>query len=243
MLCLDNFELFFDQQSLAQLGSLSSWLFLWPKMIENGRKQPKKCRKHSKRPKSQKKIAAATKPRALCHSHRRCGEALAAVAAAAMAAAPKRPAVGEPADSPTPAVKRLRDEESAQAAPEPEIRTIDYGQITAGMAGGGWLTTIPRQITPRQEKLFATLFSAVAFVSVVSGTVMPVTPPTGTRQLAEAETLGIYSNAHDDRLLVGVGDWRRAGARDLDGRAAARELLRPQPVRLPPEHERRPAIV
>ena len=44
---------------------------------------------------------------------------------------------------------------------------------------------------------------------------MPVTPPTGTRQLAEAETLGIYSNAHDDRLLVGVGDWRRAGARDL----------------------------
>ena len=112
--------------------------------------------------------------------------------AAPMAAAPKRPAVGEPADSPTTAVKRLRDEESAQAAPEPEIRTIDYGQITAGMAGGGWLTTTPRQITPRQEKLFATLFSAVAFVSVVSGAVMPVTPPTGTRQLAEAETLGIY---------------------------------------------------
>ena len=150
---------------------------------------------------------------------RRPGEGVEArsyqMVAAPMAAAPKRPAVGEPADSPTPAVKRLRDEESAQAAPEPEIRTIDYGQITAGMVGGGWLTTTPRQITPRQEKLFATLFSAVAFVSVVSGTVMPVTPPTGTRQLAEAEILGIYSNAHDDRLLVGVGDWRRAGARDL----------------------------
>ena len=134
------------------------------------------------------------------------------MAAAPMAPAPKRPSAGEP--EPETAVKRLRDgEESAQSAPEPEIRTIDYGQITAGMPGGAeqqrW------QITPRQEKLFATLFSAVAFVSVASGEVQPITPPAGTRQLAEAETLGIYHNAHDDRLLVGVGDWRRVGARDL----------------------------
>ena len=35
---------------------------------------------------------------------------------------------------------------------------------------------------------------------------------------------------------------QRLGAINLDGRAAPRELLRQQPVRLPPEHERRPTV-
>ncbi len=65
----------------------------------------------------------------------------------------------------------------------------------------------------QQKKIFATLFSTVAIITILGAEAAPMVAEHGTRQLSEAQLLGLlYSNPSDERLVAsGWEHWRYGG--------------------------------
>ena len=69
------------------------------------------------------------------------------------------------------------------------------------------------RVTAQHKKLFATLFSTCAIVAILGAEAEPMVAEHGTRQLSEAQLLGLlYSDPGDERLVVsGWEHWRCGG--------------------------------